>query len=162
MIPTSNLRFRRQMRGPSGRSFFAGRRMTSAGPANRNGAARAKSNDAPRSRCPGPDCACRHLRYIVHKQAQRIEVVRSTTFTVRVDAAAKKRLERLAKSTGRSRSFLAAEAIHEYLDVNEWQVAGIKRAIASLDRGEGVPHERVKDWVTSWGSSRERPIPKRS
>jgi predicted transcriptional regulator len=102
------------------------------------------------------------LRYIVHKQAQRIEVVRSTTFTVRIDAAAKRRLERLAKSTGRSRSFLAAEAINEYLDVNEWQVAGIKRAIASLDRGEGVPHERVKDWVTSWGSSRERPIPKRS
>ena len=73
--------------------------------------------------------------------------MRSATFTVRVDAAAKKRLERLAKSTGRSRSFLAAEAIHEYLDVNEWQVAGIKQAIASLDRGEGVPHERVKDWA---------------
>jgi RHH-type transcriptional regulator, rel operon repressor / antitoxin RelB len=88
--------------------------------------------------------------------------MRSTTFTVRVDVSAKKRLERLAKSTGRSRSFLAAEAINEYLDVNEWQVAGIKRAIASLDRGEGVPHERITDWVTSWGSSRERPVPKRS
>ncbi len=88
--------------------------------------------------------------------------MRSATFTVRVDAAAKKRLERLAKSTGRSRSFLAAEAINQYLDVNEWQVAGIKRAIASLDRGEAVPHERVKDWVASWGSSSERPIPKRS
>jgi predicted transcriptional regulator len=71
-------------------------------------------------------------------------VMRSTTFTVRVDTAAKKRLKRLAKSTGRSRSFLAAEAINEYLDVNEWQVAGIKRAIASLDRGEGISHERVK------------------
>ena len=59
----------------------------------------------------------------------------------RVDTGVKKRLERLAKSTGRSRSFLAAEAINEYLDVNEWQVGGIKRAIASLDRGEGVPHE---------------------
>jgi RHH-type rel operon transcriptional repressor/antitoxin RelB len=88
--------------------------------------------------------------------------MRSTTFTVRVDAAAKKRLERLAKDTGRSRSFLAAEAINDYLDVNEWQVAGIKRAIVSLDRGEGVPLERVKDWVESWGSSKERPIPKRS
>jgi RHH-type rel operon transcriptional repressor/antitoxin RelB len=88
--------------------------------------------------------------------------MRSATFTVRVDAAAKKRLERLAKNTGRSRSFLAAEAINEYLDVNEWQVAGIKQAIASLDRGEGVPHEQVKDWITSWGSNRERPIPKRS
>ena len=88
--------------------------------------------------------------------------MRSATFTVRVDATAKKRLERLAKSTGRSRSFLAAEAINEYLDVNEWQVAGIKKAIASLDRGEGVPHEQVKDWVKSWGSDKERPIPKRS
>ena len=86
----------------------------------------------------------------------------STTFTVRVDSAAKKRLERLAKSTGRSRSFLAAEAINEYLDVNEWQVASIKRAIASIDRGEVVSHERVKDWVTSWGSGSERSIPGRS
>ena len=87
--------------------------------------------------------------------------MRSTTFTVRVDALAKKRLERLAKSTGRSRSFLAAEAINEYLDVNEWQVAGVRRAIASLDRGKGIPHERVKDWVASWGSGKEQPVPKR-
>jgi RHH-type rel operon transcriptional repressor/antitoxin RelB len=85
----------------------------------------------------------------------------SATFTVRVDAVAKKRLEKLAKNTGRSRSFLAAEAINEYLDVNEWQVAGVKQAIASLDRGEGIPHEQVKDWIESWGSGSERPVPKR-
>lgn len=88
--------------------------------------------------------------------------MRSTTFTVRVDSIAKKRLERLAKSTGRTRSFLAAEAINEYLDLNEWQVAGIKQAIASLDRGEGVSHERVKEWVKSWGRGKERPVPGRS
>jgi RHH-type rel operon transcriptional repressor/antitoxin RelB len=86
----------------------------------------------------------------------------STTFSLRVDTAVKKRLEKLAKSTGRSRSFLAAEAIAEYLSVNEWQVAGIKAAIASLDRGKGVPHQQVKEWVDSWGSDRERPAPKRS
>ena len=86
----------------------------------------------------------------------------TATFTVRVDLAAKRRLEKLAKSTGRSRSFLAAEAISEYLRVNEWQVAGVKEAIASLDRGEGIPHETVKDWVESWGSGKERPMPRRS
>ena len=83
----------------------------------------------------------------------------STTFTVRVDAATKKRLEKLAKNTGRSRSFLAAEAISDYLDINEWQVAGIKQAMASLDRGEGVAHQQVKQWVESWGSEREIPQP---
>jgi predicted transcriptional regulator len=86
----------------------------------------------------------------------------TTTFTVRVETAVQKRLERLAKSTGRSRSFLAAEAITEYLDLNEWQIAGIKQAIASLDRGEGVAHAQVKEWVESWGSRNERPAPKRS
>jgi RHH-type rel operon transcriptional repressor/antitoxin RelB len=86
----------------------------------------------------------------------------STTFTVRVEPQVKKRLEKLAKSTGRSRSFLAAEALNEYLDVNEWQVAGVRRAMTSLDRGDGVPHQEVKDWVNSWGGKRERTAPKRS
>jgi hypothetical protein len=27
----------------------------------------------------------------------------------------------------------------EYRDLNEWQVADIQKAVASLDRGEGVP-----------------------
>jgi len=84
----------------------------------------------------------------------------STTFTVRVDPAVKKRLEELARSTGRSRSYLAAEAIGKYLDVNEWQVAGIKQAIASLEKGDAIAHERVKDWVASWGSKSERRVPK--
>ena len=74
----------------------------------------------------------------------------SATFTVRVDSAVKKRLEKLAKSTGRSRSFLAAEAIAEYVDANEWQIAGIKAAMQSLDRDGDVPHEQVKQWVRSW------------
>ena len=86
----------------------------------------------------------------------------STTFTVRVETDVKKRLEKLAKSTGRSRSFLAAEALTEYLDVNEWQVAGVRRAVGSLDRGENIPHQQLKAWVTSWGGKRERPLPKRS
>jgi RHH-type transcriptional regulator, rel operon repressor / antitoxin RelB len=86
----------------------------------------------------------------------------STTLTVRIQQTAKKRLEKLAKSTGRSRSFLAAEAINGYLDVNEWQVTGIKHAIASLDAGLGIPHEDVEKWVRSWGKRNELPKPTRA
>jgi RHH-type transcriptional regulator, rel operon repressor / antitoxin RelB len=85
----------------------------------------------------------------------------STTFTVRVDMAIKKRLEKLAKSTGRSRSFLAAEAIGDFVDVNEWQIAGIKRALVSMDQGKGIAHAQVKQWVCSWGGRKERRAPKR-
>jgi predicted transcriptional regulator len=80
----------------------------------------------------------------------------SSTFTVRVETAVLKRLEKLAKSTGRSRSFLAAEALNDYLGVNEWQMEGIKKAIASLDRGEPATHDEVKRLVGSWAPQRKR------
>ena len=88
----------------------------------------------------------------------------STTFTVRVDSTAKERLESLSKSTGRSRSFLAAEAIEQYLDVNEWQVAGIKAAIRSIEENGAVSHGDVRAWIASWGGDHElaRPKPKKS
>ena len=100
----------------------------------------------------------------MHNQAQwrLYPFMSSTTFTVRVGPEVKKRLEKLAKTTGRSRSFLAAEALNEYLDVNEWQVAGIRQAIASLDHTAGVTHREIKQWVNSWGRRRERAAPKRS
>ena len=82
------------------------------------------------------------------------------TVSVRLARSTKARLQRLAKSTGRSRAVLAAEAIEEYLDINEWQVAGIVGAIASLDRGKGISHQRVKAWVDSWETRKERRIPK--
>jgi predicted transcriptional regulator len=84
----------------------------------------------------------------------------TTTFSVSVGRSTKSRLERLAKNTGRSRSLLAAEAISAYLDTNEWQVAGITKALASLDRGKGIAHARVSEWVGSWETRKERRSPR--
>jgi len=42
-----------------------------------------------------------------------------TIITARIDAALKARLEALARSTKRSKSFLAAEAITACLELNE-------------------------------------------
>src|SRR3974390_3143164 len=104
------------------------------------------------------NCECGQLvPYCI--QASIRMAMTTTTFTVRVSSTAKKRLEKLAKSTGRSRSFLAAEAINGYLDVNEWQGTNVQNAMASLDRGKGIPHQRVKEWVNSSGSKRERSAP---
>ena len=84
----------------------------------------------------------------------------TTTFSVRVGRSTKSRLEKLAKSTGRSRAFLASEAISAYLDTNEWQISGIARALASLDRGKGIANARVSEWVSSWETRKERRSPR--
>jgi predicted transcriptional regulator len=40
--------------------------------------------------------------------------------TVRLEPELRERLDRLAKAQRRSRSYVATEAIREYLKVNEW------------------------------------------
>ena len=68
----------------------------------------------------------------------------TSTITVRVEAQIAKRLAQLAKATSRSRSFLAAEAIEEYLAVQEWQVEAITEGMEAADRGEGIALREVK------------------
>ncbi|MGE0669224.1 MAG: CopG family ribbon-helix-helix protein [Sphingomonadales bacterium] len=54
----------------------------------------------------------------------------------RIEAENKTRLRRLAEDTGRDQSEMAREAFQQYLDVQEWQINGIKEALAAADRGE--------------------------
>jgi predicted transcriptional regulator len=80
----------------------------------------------------------------------------------RVSPKLKRRLQALAKSTKRSESYLASEAIAHYVTVNEWQIAHIE---ASLDewRANKIPsisNEKVARWLASWGSDDELPPPK--
>ena len=84
----------------------------------------------------------------------------STTITVRVAKSVKDRLENLARETKRSKSSLAAEGIGAYVELEERQIAGIKKAMASVDQGLGVAHDDVEAWIESWDTGDERPVPK--
>lgn len=83
----------------------------------------------------------------------------STTLTVRLDSRLKKKLDKLASSTKRSKSFLAAEAIANFVELNEWQIKAIKAGIKDADEGRLVEHEKVQAWVESWDTKKERKRP---
>ena len=74
----------------------------------------------------------------------------STTMTVRLDDEMKVRLERLAESTQRSKSFLAAEAIREFVGHNEWQIAEIQAAVAEADAGQFAAEAEVTAVADKW------------
>ena len=59
----------------------------------------------------------------------------STTLTVRLSRELKGKVDRLAESTKRSKSYLAAEAITEYVDANAWQIEEIRKAVQKADAG---------------------------
>jgi len=65
--------------------------------------------------------------------------------TVRVDSGLKTRLEALARSTKRSKSDLAAEAIAAYVALNEWQIGEIEAGIAELNAGQTVSQKEADE-----------------
>ena len=74
----------------------------------------------------------------------------SATVTLRLDDAVKDKLEKLAESTHRSRSFLAAEAIKAYVDSNEWQINEIHVALQEADAGDFASEAEVKAVFGKW------------
>ena len=61
-------------------------------------------------------------------------------------------LESLAKATDRTKSFLAVEALRDYLEVQAWQIAEIKEGIAEADRGEFATDEEVQAIFAKYAS----------
>jgi len=74
----------------------------------------------------------------------------SGTVTLRLDDEVKIKLEKLAESTHRSRSFLAAEAIKAYVESNDWQIAEIYQALKEADAGDFASQQEVNAVVNKW------------
>jgi len=70
--------------------------------------------------------------------------------TLRLDSKLKKKLDKLAKATDRSRSFLVSEAIREYVALNEWQIEEIKKGLREADAGDFASDEEMEQTVRKW------------
>jgi RHH-type rel operon transcriptional repressor/antitoxin RelB len=77
-------------------------------------------------------------------------VLVSTTITIRLEEEVKDRLDRLAESTHRSKSFLAAEAIREFIGNNEWQIAEIRAALKEANAGDFATKHDVDALAKKW------------
>lgn len=70
------------------------------------------------------------------------------------------RLEAFAALTGGSASGLVEEALVPFLDYEEAKFAGVAEAIAASKAGEKpIEHERMVEWLNSWGTEHELPPP---
>ena len=74
----------------------------------------------------------------------------SITMTLRLEDDIKTRLDVLAGATQRSKSFLAAEAIRDYVESNEWQIQETQRALAEADAGDFASDGEVNALAAKW------------
>ena len=59
-------------------------------------------------------------------------------------------LDVLANATGRSKSFLAGQAIRDFIDRESWQIAEITQAISEADKGEFATDAEMNSVSAKW------------
>ena len=75
----------------------------------------------------------------------------TVTVSARLDTETINKLERLAKATARSKSFLAAEAIRAYVQEQAWQIEAIDEGIKEADQGRFANDKEVAEAFAKWG-----------
>lgn len=71
-------------------------------------------------------------------------------FTVRLNDEKTKKLEKLAEKLDRPRSYLAVQAIDEFISQQEWQIAEIEAGLQDADRGEFASADDLAEVVAKY------------
>jgi RHH-type transcriptional regulator, rel operon repressor / antitoxin RelB len=76
--------------------------------------------------------------------------VESSVLTLRLNNDTKDKLDKLANATQRTKSFLAAEAINRYLEIEAWQIAEIEQAMIEADQEDFASDAQVNTLASKY------------
>lgn len=74
-----------------------------------------------------------------------------TSMSMRLPAELVTQLGALAEATGRTKSFLATQAIQDFVEREAWQVAEIKQGLLEADAGDFATDEEMAELDAKWG-----------
>ncbi|MBX9454589.1 MAG: hypothetical protein KL863_00410 [Rhizobium sp.] len=78
---------------------------------------------------------------------------------MRLSPALKERLDAVAEREDRSASDVATRVIETFLDARDAKERAIEAAFREADKGIFVSQEAVHQWMDSWDTDNELPIP---
>lgn len=73
------------------------------------------------------------------------------TTTVRMEDNLLQRVNGIAESLNRSRSWIINQAIERFVAYEEWYIQEVKNGLAELDKGEVATDREVVDRFKKWG-----------
>ena len=76
------------------------------------------------------------MQHDAHVYIHNEAIMETSVLTLRIPNEIKEELGKLAEATQRSQSFLGAEAIRRYIELESWQIAEIRQALTEADAGD--------------------------
>ncbi|MBI5329823.1 MAG: ribbon-helix-helix protein, CopG family [Betaproteobacteria bacterium] len=83
------------------------------------------------------------------------------TVSIRLEDDVIARIDALTRATERSRAWLMAQAVTQYVEHESWQIEAIQSTLESMRRGDAcfASGEAVDAWLASWGAAEEGAAP---
>jgi len=81
--------------------------------------------------------------------------IKATPLSLRLPKEVKKKLLLIAKNAKRSTSFIAQEAIQNYIELQDWKIEGVKKAMQDMDEGRKIDGDIAMEWMASLGTDNE-------
>jgi len=84
------------------------------------------------------------------------------TVSVRLEDDVLTQLDLMAKAADRSRAWLMAQAVKQYVEHEAWQIEAINKSLEKFESGKSkfADHSDVARWLSSWGSANESEPPR--
>ncbi len=92
--------------------------------------------------------------------AKAPDMTKTSPVSLRLEAGLNERIAAIAVAMDRPKSWAIEQAVKDFVEVQEWQLAAVAEGIEAADEGRVVAHEAVAAWVGSWGEANESPPPK--
>ena len=70
--------------------------------------------------------------------------------TIRMEDAVLDRVDSMAKSVNRSRTWIINQAVAQFLSYEEWFVQEVQSGVNEATSGDIASHERVKERFAKW------------
>ena len=80
--------------------------------------------------------------------------------SVKLEPDLNNRIAAVAAALDRPKSWAIEQAVKDFVEVQEWQLAAIDEGIRAADEGRVVSHDDVAAWVQSWDQTDELPTPR--
>ncbi|WP_047960340.1 CopG family ribbon-helix-helix protein [Desulfovibrio sp. TomC] len=75
----------------------------------------------------------------------------NTSMSLRLSEELSNKINEIAIATGRTKSFVAVQALQDFVEREAWQVSEIRKSLAEADVGDFATDEEMKALDEKWG-----------
>jgi len=88
-------------------------------------------------------------------------MVKPAPLRIELDGDLDRRLSEIAEVMDQPKAALVEQAVRDFLELRDWQDGAIDEGLKAAEEGRVFEHDEIAEWVASWGTQNERPMPKR-